>query len=74
MVSKSAPQPICHKAMASKIVIFTRAAITKSNSATAGLQCTNTLSSILTHQITVFVGFSIMGCGFFPPHAYWSRP
>ena len=44
MVSIPAPQPICHKAMAAKIGIFTRAAIAiaaikKSNSATAGLQC-----------------------------------
>ena len=49
MVSISAPQPICHKAMAAKIVIFTWAAIAiaaikKSNSATAGLQCTITIT------------------------------
>ena len=57
MVSISAPQPICHKAMAGKIVIFTRAAIAaiaKPNSATAGLQCTNTLD-ILTPKISFFV-------------------
>ena len=54
MVSISAPQPICHKAMAGKIVIFTCAAIAKPNSATAGLQCTNTLN-ILTSEISFFV-------------------
>ena len=60
MVSISAPQPICHKAMAGKIVIFTRAAIAiaaikKSNSATAELQCSNILN-ILTPKISFFVG------------------
>ena len=64
MVSISAPQPICHKAMAGEIVIFTRAAvaiaaITKSNSATAELQCTNTLN-ILTPKISFFVDLSII--------------
>ena len=53
MVSISAPQPICHKAMAAKIVIFTWAAIAiaaikKSNSATAGLQFTITITIIIT--------------------------
>ena len=56
MVSISAPQPICHKAMAAKIVIFTWAAIAiaaikKSNSATAGLQCTITIT--ITIIITI---------------------
>ena len=54
MVSISAPQPICHKAMAAKIVIFTWAAIAiaaikKSNSATAGLQCTITITIFITN-------------------------
>ena len=64
MVSISAPQPICHKAMAGKIVIFTRAAIAiaaikKSNSATAELQCTTTLN-ILTPKISFFVDLSVV--------------
>ena len=63
MVSIPAPQPICHKAMAAKIEIFTRAAIAiaaikKSNSATAALQCTNILN-ILTPKISFFMGPSV---------------
>ena len=50
--------------MAAKIEIFTRAAIaiaaiTKSNSATAGLQCTLNTLNILTPKIGFFMGPSV---------------